>query len=121
MLFFDKEGKKVEPMTDQELSHLAPGRVDYDKLLILLRLETFLLFCPLFELSFFREQNPSADMLDTIVSMFEHERRSRRQVGGKLRELGLIQNIKEISRKPLSAGKREWTEEEVEKLDLNFM
>ena len=62
MLFFDKEGKKVEPMTEEELSHLAPGRVDYDKLLILLRLETFLLFCPLFELSFFREQNPSADM-----------------------------------------------------------
>ena len=43
MLFFDKEGRKVEPMTEEELSHLAPGRVDYDKLLILLRLETFLL------------------------------------------------------------------------------
>ena len=44
MLFFNKEGETVDPMTDEELSHLAPGRVDYDKLLILLRLETFLFF-----------------------------------------------------------------------------
>ena len=38
MIFFKKDGEKVEPMTDHELSHLAPGRVDYDKLYILLRL-----------------------------------------------------------------------------------
>ena len=63
MLFFDKEGKKVESMTDKKLSHLAPGRVDYDMVCILHRSETLLLFCPLYELSFSRELNPSADML----------------------------------------------------------
>jgi len=60
-------------------------------------------------------ENPSADMLDTIVSMFEHEGRSRRQVGAKLRELGLVKSIKEITKRPVGVS-REWTEEEVEKL-----
>merc|ERR1719509_702778 len=60
-------------------------------------------------------QNPSADMLDTIVSMFEHEGRSRRQIGSKIKELGLIQSIKEISKRPVGVS-REWTEEEIEKV-----
>jgi len=60
-------------------------------------------------------QNPSADMLDTIVSMFEHEGRSRRQIGSKLKELGLIGSIKEISKRPVGVS-REWTEEEIEKV-----
>lgn len=54
MIFFNKEGEKVEPMTDQELSHLAPGRVDYDKLYILLR-----------------ELNPSADMEEEAKEKIE--------------------------------------------------
>jgi len=54
MLFFDKKGKKVEPMTDEELSHLAPGRVDYDKLHIL-----------------HRELNPSAQMEEEARNRIE--------------------------------------------------
>ena len=54
-------------------------------------------------------------MLDTIVSMFEHEERSRRQVGAKFMELGLIKTIKEISKRPVGVI-MELTEEDVEKL-----
>ena len=43
-------------------------------------------------------ENPSADMLDTIVSMFEREGMSRRQVEAKLMELGLIKSIKKSPR-----------------------
>ena len=61
-------------------------------------------------------REPSDDMLDTIVTMFEHEGRSRRQVGNKLRELGLISSMKDITRKPLNARNMPWTEEEVDKV-----
>ena len=44
MIFFKKDGEKVEPMTDHELAHLAPGRVDFDQLFILHRFEKFTFF-----------------------------------------------------------------------------
>ena len=44
-------------------------------------------------------------MLDTIVSMFEHEGGSRPQVGAKLMELGLIKSIKEIAKKPVGVSR----------------
>ena len=40
------------------------------------------------------------DILDQIELMFKCENRSRRQIGNKLRELGLIQNMREITKKP---------------------
>ena len=59
------------------------------------------------------------DMLDQIELMFQCENRSRRQIGNKLRELGLIQNMKEITKKPLKSS-RSWQEEELEKLKSLF-
>ena len=38
--------------------------------------------------------NPEADILDQIESMYIHEKRTRRQIGTKLRDLGLITSIK---------------------------
>ena len=38
--------------------------------------------------------NPEADILDQLESMYVHENRTRRQIGTKLRELGLINSIK---------------------------
>ena len=61
-------------------------------------------------------REPSVDMLDMIVTMFEHEGRSRRQVGNKLRELGLISSIKDITRKPLNARNMPWITEEMDKV-----
>eukprot|EP00092_Neocalanus_flemingeri_P015916 GFUD01017233.1.p1 GENE.GFUD01017233.1~~GFUD01017233.1.p1 ORF type:complete len:1724 (+),score=585.73 GFUD01017233.1:81-5252(+) len=55
------------------------------------------------------------DILDQIELMFSCENRSRRQIGNKLRELGLIKNMGEITKKPLNSS-REWKEEELEKL-----
>ena len=37
--------------------------------------------------------NPEADILDQIESMYIHEKRTRRQIGNKLRDLGLITSI----------------------------
>ena len=37
MLFFDKETGEIERRSDEDLEHLAPGRVDFDKLYVLLR------------------------------------------------------------------------------------
>ena len=59
------------------------------------------------------------DILDQIELMFSCENRSRRQIGNKLRELGLIQNMKEITKKSLKSS-RSWQEEEVEKLRSLF-
>ena len=58
-------------------------------------------------------REPSDDMLGTIVTMFERDGCSRRQVGNKLRELGFISSI---TRKPLNARNMPWTEEEVDKV-----
>merc|ERR1712029_909711 len=55
------------------------------------------------------------DVLDQIELMFSCESRSRRQIGNKLRELGLIQNMREITKKSLKSS-RSWQEEEMDKL-----
>ena len=39
-------------------------------------------------------ENPEADILDQIESMYIHEKRTRRQIGIKLKDLGLITSIK---------------------------
>jgi len=62
-----------------------------------------------------KEGGGDGDILDQIEMMFSHENRSRRQIGSKLRELGLIKNMGEITKKPL-ASSRSWQEEEMEKL-----
>merc|ERR1712142_744865 len=59
------------------------------------------------------------DILDRIELMFSCENRSRRQIGNKLRELGLIKNMGEITKKPLNSS-REWQEEEIDKLKELF-
>ena len=59
------------------------------------------------------------DILDQIELMFRCDNRSRRQIGNKLRELGLIQNMREITKKPLKSS-RSWQEEEMDKLKELF-
>ena len=59
------------------------------------------------------------DVLDQIELMFRCDNRSRRQIGNKLRELGLIQNMREITKKPLKSS-RSWQEEEMDKLKELF-
>ena len=59
------------------------------------------------------------DILDQIELMFSCENRSRRQIGNKLRELGHIQNMREITKKPLKSS-RSWQDEEVDKLKELF-
>ena len=59
------------------------------------------------------------DILDQIELIFSCEKRSRRQIGNKLRELGLIQNVREITKKPLKSS-RAWQEEELDKLQELF-
>ena len=59
------------------------------------------------------------DILDQIELIFSCDNRSRRQIGNKLRELGLIQNMREITKKPLKSS-RSWQEEEMDKLKNLF-
>ena len=46
------------------------------------------------------------DILDQIELMFKCENRSKRQIGNKLRELGLIQNMREITKKSLKSSRK---------------
>ena len=55
------------------------------------------------------------DALDQIELTLSAENRSRRQIGNKLKELGLISKMEEVTRKPLKSG-RGWQEEEESKL-----
>ena len=64
------------------------------------------------------------DILDAITAHFVESNKSRRQVAAKLKAMGLIQNTKEITRKPIRS-KVQWSEEETEALtrsghSLNF-
>jgi len=59
------------------------------------------------------------DVLDQIELMFSCENRSRRQIGNKLRELGLIQNMREITKKSLKSS-RSWQDDEIDKLKELF-
>ena len=61
------------------------------------------------------KEEENEDMLDAITAHFSESNKSRRQVAKKLRDMGLIQNIREVTRKSLKA-KIVWNEEEVEKL-----
>jgi len=65
------------------------------------------------------KRDGEGDVLDQIELLFSCENRSRRQIGNKLRELGLIKNMGEITKKPLNSS-REWKEEELEKLKELF-
>ena len=49
--------------------------------------------------------------MDQIELTLSAENRSRRQIGNKLKELGLISKMEEVTRKPLKSG-RGWQEEE---------
>ena len=53
--------------------------------------------------------------MDQIELTLSAENRSRRQIGNKLKELGLISKMEEVTRKPLKSS-REWQEAESEKL-----
>lgn len=55
------------------------------------------------------------DILDAITAHFVESNKSRRQVALKLKAMGLIQNTKEITRKPIRS-KVQWSEEETEAL-----
>ena len=55
------------------------------------------------------------DILDAITAHFVESNKSRRQVAAKLKAMGLIQNTKEITRKPIRS-KVQWSEEETEAL-----
>merc|ERR1712105_302908 len=54
MLFFDKDSGEIERRSDEDLEHLAPGRVDFDKLYVLLR-----------------DQNPSAEVEEEAKKKFQ--------------------------------------------------
>ena len=45
--------------------------------------------------------------MDQIELTLSAENRSRRQIGNKLKELGLISKMEEVTRKPLKSS-REW-------------
>lgn len=63
-----------------------------------------------------RESGPQdGDMLDQIELTLAMEAKSRRQIGNKLKELGLIQAMGEVTRKPLKVS-REWQGDELAKL-----
>ena len=53
--------------------------------------------------------------MDQIELTLSVENRSRRQIGNKLKELGLISKMEEVTRKPLKSG-RGWQEDEESKL-----
>ena len=38
--------------------------------------------------------NPEADILDRLEEMYSHENRTRRQIGNKLRDMGLINSMR---------------------------
>jgi len=65
------------------------------------------------------KRDNEGDILDQIELMFSCENKSRRQIGNKLRELGLIKNMGEITKKPLTSS-RQWQEDEIEKLKELF-
>ena len=60
------------------------------------------------------------DLLDSITAHFISTGKSRRQVAKKLKELNLIEDIKEVTRKPLKTNGRTWTDEEVERLKILY-
>jgi len=55
------------------------------------------------------------DILDAITAHFVESNKSRRQVAAKLKAMGLIQNTKEITRKPIRS-RVQWSEDEIEAL-----
>ena len=63
------------------------------------------------------EPGSSMDMLDSITAFFQESSKSRRQVVRKMKEMGLITDIREVTKKPLKIrAPREWAEEEVQQL-----
>ena len=56
------------------------------------------------------------DLLDSITAHFIDSGKSRRQVAKKLKELNLITDTKEVTRKPLKTKGRIWNDEENERL-----
>ena len=56
------------------------------------------------------------DLLDYIVAHFTESGKSRRQVAKKLKDLNLISDITEVTRKPLKTKGRSWSEEEIQQL-----
>ncbi|XP_040577343.1 protein timeless homolog [Lepeophtheirus salmonis] len=61
------------------------------------------------------------DILDSITMFFSESGKSRRQVARKLKNLGLIQNTKEITRKPIVNRHNEWSEEDMDDLRELFI
>ena len=67
------------------------------------------------------ETNSSdGDLLDSITAHFVSSGKSRRQVAKKLKDLHLIEDIKEVTRKPLKTKGRIWTDDEVDKLKILY-
>ena len=67
------------------------------------------------------ETNSSdGDLLDSITAHFVSSGKSRRQVAKKLKDLHLIEDIKEVTRKPLKTKGRIWTDDEIDKLKILY-
>ena len=56
------------------------------------------------------------DLLDYIVAHFTESGKSRRQVAKKLKDLNLISDITEVTRKPLKTKGAPWSAEEIQRL-----
>ena len=64
-----------------------------------------------------KQPDEGGDMLDSITAFFEESGKSRRQVARKLKEMALITDIKQVTKKPLKMKTpRQWAEEEIEEV-----
>ena len=61
-----------------------------------------------------QNEDTDNDLLDSITAHFVGSGKSRRQVAKKLKAMNLIEDIKEVTRKPLKIKGRAWADEEVE-------
>ncbi|XP_076063170.1 protein timeless homolog isoform X1 [Oratosquilla oratoria] len=67
------------------------------------------------------EGKDTKDAVDMIVQNLINQNRTRRMVIKKLKDLGLVTNIKELSRKPIKVrAPKTWTEEEEGELKMLF-
>ena len=61
-------------------------------------------------------EESGGDMLDSITDFFENSGKSRRQVAQKLKQMALITDIRQVTKKPLKTKAAPWTDEEIETL-----
>ena len=61
-------------------------------------------------------EESGGDMLDSITDFFEDSGRTRKQVAKKLKQMKLITDIRQVTKKPLKTKGAPWTDEEIETL-----